>query len=225
MTRPAFDYSELPEQQARWLKDQAKQISTQLRHNAASVLNIGKRLIEVKSRLSLPAFYVWIRAEFEWSVTTAKRYIACAKRFGDLDCAWVIQTSAMISMVKPSVPESAINEIIALARSKRSISGMMAIEIITRHQASRLSEEPTATRSSVPAQRSRSLDRKRDSVWHAVNSFQRNLPQLAAATMSADERQALAATLERLAAEVLTSSEESRETRNLGLKKGERIHV
>ena len=197
MKHPEFDYSQLPASQAQWLKNEARQISTTLRHNAASVINIGKRLIEVREILGPHVFKLWCSTEFEWSYITANKYIACAKRFGDSDCAWVIQSSALIALVKRSVPESAIAEVMKLARSKQTISFTMVQEVISRHMLTQLPAIPAAPQRCL---RTRELMNAKSRIQRAVRKFQEHYAAIATHVLTADERQALAAKLESVAA-------------------------
>lgn len=198
--KTGFDYSTVPAEQARWLQEQSKLITTDIRHTSASVLNIGKRLIEVRAVLG-PVFEYWLRGEFDWSVGTAKQYMACATRFGNLDCAWVIQVSAMMVMVQANVPQSALDEIIAAARSKRTVSKKMAEEIIARHLIGQFGTPAADTSNDRPAD-ARKLSVLKGQFFRTLVSFRHDLTQIVTKAMTDTEREAVAAELERLAGAV-----------------------
>lgn len=202
--KTGFDYTSIPAEQARWLQEQSKLITTDIRHTSASVLNIGKRLIEVRAVLG-PVFDYWVRGEFDWSLGTAKQYMACATRFGNLDCAWVIQVSAMMVMVQANVPQSALDEIITAARSKRTVSKKMAEEIIARHLIGQFGTPGAATSKDHPSDLGK-LKELKGRFLKTLISFRHDLAQIVTKAMTDTEREAVAAELERLAGAVESAS-------------------
>lgn len=127
-----FDYSCLSPELRGVVFEHANAINAQLRQSTAAMIDIGRRLIEVRELLGL-AFLPWIRAEFEWSLSAARDYIKIAERFGELDCVDAFQLHALIVLSRKHTPETAVSEAIALARSGVRVSRDVARAIVDRH--------------------------------------------------------------------------------------------
>lgn len=79
----AFDYSVLPPAVA----DKARRLATQIRSNhelqVLAVLEIGRDLAGIKDELGHGHFGPWLKAEFNMTDRTARRYMQAAEEFGD----------------------------------------------------------------------------------------------------------------------------------------------
>jgi hypothetical protein len=79
----AFDYSVLPPAVA----DKARRLATQIRSNqelqVLAVLEVGRDLAGIKDELGHGHFGAWLKAEFNMTDRTARRYMQAAEEFGD----------------------------------------------------------------------------------------------------------------------------------------------
>ena len=92
-----FDYSSISTKHQAVVAEHAKAITTHLRITTISVADIGRRLIHVRTLLG-DVFDNWIRAEFQWSLGTARDYMLISERFGHLDCLENFQPSALVQL-------------------------------------------------------------------------------------------------------------------------------
>lgn len=77
-----FDYAVLPRDQAKLAKDAAEFIESRHKKMASSVIEIGRKLAEVKVSLGHGNFTGWVEAEFTMSMRTAQSYMAAATGVG-----------------------------------------------------------------------------------------------------------------------------------------------
>jgi hypothetical protein len=111
-----FDYSVLDNETAEFLKEQTQEISIRAKRAAEDLLEIGRRLWEVKTRLPSGQFLEWIEVEFSWSHDTAHRFMRVYERFKGEEISQVakLAPSILYILAAPSTPEEAADE--ALAR-------------------------------------------------------------------------------------------------------------
>jgi hypothetical protein len=77
-----FDYQALSRDQAKLAKDAAEFIESRHKKMASSVIEIGRKLAEVKASLGHGNFTGWVGAEFTMSMRTAQSYMAAAAGVG-----------------------------------------------------------------------------------------------------------------------------------------------
>lgn len=130
-TKIGFDYTSIAPEQQKVIADHAKAITMHLRHSTRSTIDIGQRMIQVKELLG-PVFGAWIRAEFEWSLRSVGDYMRLAKRFGDLDCIDSFQPTALLALCKKHIPQAAVDQAVAVARSGQMVTHAFASELADR---------------------------------------------------------------------------------------------
>jgi hypothetical protein len=104
---------------------------------AKAVIEIGKRLIAIKTKLEHGQFLPCIKAEFGWSDRMAQRFMAVAEAFksdnlSDLSFA----PSALYALAAPSVPDDVRQEAITLAANGQTVTHATAKKIIEQHKES-----------------------------------------------------------------------------------------
>ncbi len=145
-----FDYTGISQKHKQLITDHAKAITEHLRHTTASMVDIGRRLIQIRQLLG-SAFRVWIDAEFQWCLGTARHYMILAQRFGNLDCLDNFQPSALILLSPKHVPQAAIDEAIACARSGQLITKSSAASLVDRTVLAQFSATQQASSNPGPA--------------------------------------------------------------------------
>ena len=117
------------------VQQRTSEIKTLMRRTAQDIVEIGQKLIDVKTQLGHGLFSAWLRIEFEWSRGTAENFMAVALRFqnqkfSDFDVA----PSALYMLASPSTPESARKEAMDRAEQGERITYSVAQEIVAAHR-------------------------------------------------------------------------------------------
>ena len=143
-----WDYAALDMETRIVVQQRTHEIRVLMRTSAQSVIDIGVKLIEVKARLGYGNFGPWLKAEFDWSVPSAARFMQVAVRFGDGTIYQIdnFAPSALYALAAPSTPEEARQEAIARASNGESITHAAAKEIIAEYKPT-----PPRTVSPTPA--------------------------------------------------------------------------
>jgi hypothetical protein len=79
LTVPPFDYGSVPAVETAALRAQAERIRKSNRSVMATILQIGRELIDVKARLPHGQFGLWVEAECGLAARTAEQYMSVAK--------------------------------------------------------------------------------------------------------------------------------------------------
>ncbi len=206
----SFDYSTIDSQHAGSIAEHAAQIHQQLTRTAVSMIDIGRRLHEVKTVLG-PVFSAWIRAEFSWSATTAHAYIKAFERFGSLECLEQFQPTALRILAAGNVPTPAVNEAINMAESGLPVTTKIAKHLADKHiVAAAGNRAPAATNRQAPAATPASAtlpavrpqeDDPFESLRSSLNEFRAGIREIVR-TLTAAERQELANQLISAASEI-----------------------
>lgn len=127
-----FNYDATEKDVRVFLKDHAKHIHALLEKTSAAIVEIGRRLHEVRKELGPSAFQAWLKGEFRWSQPTASNYMQAAEKFGTLECLDQIQPSALICLARGNVDPRAVEETIKLAEAGEVITRKQAVEAIAK---------------------------------------------------------------------------------------------
>ena len=118
---------------AAFLAKEAEAIRAEGRKLISGVIAIGGRLAKVKARVGHGRYLRWLHDEFEWSESTALRYVQAFEAFGsnpsrvtDLD----LPLRSFYRLVAPSTPESARTEVIERAEAGERLKHAEVQEII-----------------------------------------------------------------------------------------------
>lgn len=130
---PAFDYTPLTTEAAQRVQTAAQHIRLLVQRTLEDVLAVGRELLAVKETLPHGQFGVWLRAEFDWTERTARRFMAVAERFGsktDTMSVLRIDLTAAYLLTAPSAPPGASEIALELAHNGESITVSVAKGIL-----------------------------------------------------------------------------------------------
>jgi len=130
-----FDYMALDTETRIVVQRRTEEIKDLMRRTAQDILDIGGKLADVRDRLEGGAFSAWLRAEFDWSRSTAYNFINVHERFGSRNLAELeISASALYLLAAPSTPPTARDEAVARAETGEAIGPTTAKAIVGAHQ-------------------------------------------------------------------------------------------
>lgn len=149
----SFNYDSLGDAtKGREAREHAKQIQKLLEKSAASVVEIGQRMIAVRAMMAPKMFLVWVASEFGWGPAAATNYMQAARSFGDLDCLKQFQPSAICMLARKNIPTDVVDKAIALARSGEVVSHRGVNEMLnvaghkSTHKSARVVRNPATSR-------------------------------------------------------------------------------
>ena len=147
--RPAaqkvFDYTSLDSETSQFVQEQTGEIRVLMKRTVESIVEIGKKLIEVKKRLKHGRFGIWLLTEFYWDERTARRFMSVAESLGhksDILSKANFAPSALYLLAAPSTPETARAEALARAEAGEAITVTVAKEIKRKHPRTVAKPEP-----------------------------------------------------------------------------------
>ena len=130
-----FDYISLTPQVRILVQGKTSELKSLIRRSAQDIINIGHKLIEVKEQLGHGHFRAWLKAEFDWSVRTATRFMQVAAQFKCANLAHLnIAASALYLLAERSTPEEARKQVLEIATKGEHINYTKAKEIISHHR-------------------------------------------------------------------------------------------
>jgi hypothetical protein len=127
-----FDYDSLGNE-ADIVRGAADRIRARMKKSVEHIVEIGVELRFAKKRIGKGNFSDWLKAEFDWSEPTARRFMAVADRFegsNQIDC---LGASVLYMLASDSVPAEAVAEAIELSKAE-PVTVAKAKEIIERHR-------------------------------------------------------------------------------------------
>lgn len=123
------------------VRQRTSEIKTLMCRTAQDIIEIGHKLIEVKTKLGHGLFGAWLHSEFEWSERTAQNFMTVAEVFESATVADSIPSKALYLLAAPSTPESARNEVLERATQGERITYNKAQEIVQEHQPAPVARE------------------------------------------------------------------------------------
>ncbi|MBW4641215.1 MAG: DUF3102 domain-containing protein [Gloeocapsa sp. UFS-A4-WI-NPMV-4B04] len=130
-----FDYASLNPETRIVIQQRTNEIKTLIQRAAQDIFEIGQKLVEVKAKLGHGHFRSWLKAEFEWSISTATRFMQVAEQFKYTNLIHLsIAASALYELAAPSTPEAARLEAIERASKGELISYSKAKQIADHYQ-------------------------------------------------------------------------------------------
>ncbi|MBW4480711.1 MAG: DUF3102 domain-containing protein [Tolypothrix brevis GSE-NOS-MK-07-07A] len=130
-----FDYEDLDIEIRVIVQQRTSEIKNLMRRTSQEIIEMGQKLVDVKYQLGHGNFRSWLKAEFDWSVQTATRFIQVAENFQDSDLTlWDIAASALYLLASPSILKEARAEALQRASLGEKITYTKAKEIICKHQ-------------------------------------------------------------------------------------------
>jgi hypothetical protein len=129
--RKNFDYSALDPISKDVIQFQANEIKRLLCRTSQDVVDIGKALILVKKQLKHGELQCWLKAEFDWSIRTASRFMQVAKQFKSANLADLnIASSALYLLAEPATSDITREKVLKLAERGENITYSVAKDII-----------------------------------------------------------------------------------------------
>jgi hypothetical protein len=103
-----FDYDSVSSSISQFLRGQAERIR---RQHAASIIEIGKALLDAKQYLSHGSFIIWVETEAYIPARTAQVYMRVAQWVSDKSAAAALLSPATLHLLSaPSVPQEFIRD-------------------------------------------------------------------------------------------------------------------
>ena len=143
---PSFDYAALEREARTVVLSRTNEIKSLMRRTAQDLIDIGQKLTEVKEQLEHGNFMNWLKAEFDWSVSAATRFMRVSEQFKFVNLANLnFAPSALYELAAPSTPEKARTEAISRARSGEKITYSLAKALVSQHKKSTKSKRTTSS--------------------------------------------------------------------------------
>jgi hypothetical protein len=76
-----FEYEALQTEQRASIQQLTSEIKDNIHQTLATIWQIGKNLVEVRQRIGMRQFNLWLKAEFDWSRRTAYNFINVYEAF------------------------------------------------------------------------------------------------------------------------------------------------
>jgi len=148
-----FDYGSLNSETRIFVQQCTSEIKSLMRRTAQDILDIGQKLTEVKQQLGHGNFEAWLKAEFEWSEWTARKFIQVARQFKTVNFTDLsVAASALYVLASSSTPEDACKEALERAIKGEAISYTEAKGIVTRHKETAKSKASKAVTVDLPVE-------------------------------------------------------------------------
>ncbi|MBR8836078.1 MAG: DUF3102 domain-containing protein [Stigonema ocellatum SAG 48.90 = DSM 106950] len=136
-----FDYSQMDTESRAIIERHTNEIKGLMRRTTQAIIEIGEKLIDVKAQLGHGNFIIWLKAEFDWSIPTANRFMRVAENFKSVNLMHLnIATSALYVLASPSTPEGAREEVLERAHSGQNITYTKAKAIVSEFKKAALHE-------------------------------------------------------------------------------------
>lgn len=128
-----FDYGNIDNETKAKVEQRASEIKSLIRQTAQDIVCIGQKLTEVKGKLKHGSFRNWLKAEFNWSLSSATKFMQVSEQFKDVIFTNLnFSTSALYILAAPSTPEAARKQALKLASQGEQITYSLA-KIIVNH--------------------------------------------------------------------------------------------
>jgi hypothetical protein len=122
-----FDYGDLEPGVAEFARELTERIHELARLTAATIVEIGRNLTEVKERVGHGKFLDWIDKEFGWGDRSARNFMMVYDRFKTANFADLeIDVSALYLIAAPKTSESVRADLIRLAESGEHVTHAIA---------------------------------------------------------------------------------------------------
>ena len=126
-----FEYAILDSKTQMLVQEHTIKIKKLMHRTAQDIIDIGQKLIEVKQYLGHGNFIRWLKSEFNWSVSTATKFMQVGEQFKFINFTNLnITASALYLVAAPSTPKEARAEVLERASIGENISYTKAKAII-----------------------------------------------------------------------------------------------
>lgn len=136
-----FEYALLNAETRVVVQQCTNEINTVIRRTSQDIIQIGQNLIEVKQHLGHGNFVNWLKFEFDWSISTATKFMQVAEQFKFVNFTNLnITASGLYLIAAPSTPKKARVEVLERASLGESITYNMVKAIVRQHKKGAKSE-------------------------------------------------------------------------------------
>jgi hypothetical protein len=123
-------YDDLPAEVAAEVRDASTRIRVRMQRTAADIVEIGRDLIVIKSKVGHGNFLPWIEQEFGMSEDTAQNFMRVAKRFGDqMPNYSVFEPTVLYELAKPSTPAEVRDNVVEMAQRGEKVTTKTVAEL------------------------------------------------------------------------------------------------
>jgi Protein of unknown function (DUF3102) len=130
-----FEYDLLESETQLVVQQRANEIKMLVRRSYQDIIDIGQKLIEVKQHLGHGNFRNWLQFEFNWSVSTATKFMQVASHFKCVNFTHLnIAVSSLYLLAAPSTPEEARIEVLDRASNGENITYSKAKSIVNEYK-------------------------------------------------------------------------------------------
>lgn len=131
----SFEYSGLNDETRTKVQQYTNVIKGLMRRTSEDIIDIGQKLIEVKQYLGHGNFLKWLKSEFNWSVSTATKFMQVGEQFKFVNFTNLnITASALYLIAAPSTPKEAREEVLQQATLGENINYSKAKTIIHKYK-------------------------------------------------------------------------------------------
>ncbi|MFB2772493.1 DUF3102 domain-containing protein [Pelatocladus sp. BLCC-F211] len=130
-----FNYTALETETRIFLQQYTRDIKSLIRRTSQDIIEIGEKLSEVKQQLRHGNFINWLKYEFNWSESTATRFMQVKAQFKSVNLTDLhISASALYLLAAPSTPQQARKEALERASLGEVISYSSACTIVNQYK-------------------------------------------------------------------------------------------
>ena len=134
-SQKGFDYEILDRPTQITIKQKTSEIKSLIRQTAQEIVEVGEKLAEVKQQLKHGQFISWLKSEFNWSISSATKFMQVREKFKNVNFAhFNFATSALYVLAAPSTPDSARQYALEIASQGENITYSLAKLIVKHHK-------------------------------------------------------------------------------------------
>ncbi|MES0176879.1 DUF3102 domain-containing protein [Mesorhizobium sp. M0006] len=167
-----FDYAALPADQAAIARAAAGFIGNTQRRWSTDILEIGRKLTEVKASLGHGQFAAWVESEFTMSMRTAQNYMLAAATLGS-KCETVsfLPTTTLLEMAK--APEPVRDDLMHRIEEASKLSMPMPIRAVNNVLAEAKDAEKVAREAAKKSPEAKAREKAKKLRWDRERELDR----------------------------------------------------
>ncbi|MEM8779596.1 MAG: diguanylate cyclase [Cyanobacteria bacterium P01_G01_bin.49] len=160
-----FDYQQLNHKTRLQIEELTTDIKKRISRCAQDIIEIGNNLSQIKQQLQHGQFRAWLKTEFDWSVSTANKFMQVSRQFKPTDLEEIeIAPSALYILAAPSTPETVRTQALSQAKQGKRITYAIAQQLVKDSKTSddqvKLPEKDRVTVSVLPDKEQPKIDPK-----------------------------------------------------------------
>ena len=130
----SFNYQQLNPKVRDEIQELTVDIKSRLRRCAQDIYVIGRNLCQIKQQLKHGEFRIWLKSEFDWSVSAANKFMHVSQRFHLDDLEEVeISPSALYMLAAPSTPQEVRTQALTKAKQGQTITFSFAKQLLKKN--------------------------------------------------------------------------------------------